>query len=74
MLLTLVLCGCAATGTRVAKGAGRPYAGVCEDGYYLTHPDEADHPALQSFNIIDMPFSFLVDTACLPYDLINPRK
>jgi len=65
--------GCAAIGTRASKGGGRPYAGVCEDAYYLANPSEADHPALQPLNVFDMPFSFIVDTFCLPYDLVETK-
>lgn len=72
-LLVLIASGCAAIGTRVSKGGGRPYAGVREDAYYLANPSEADHPALQPLNIVDMPFSFVVDTLCLPYDLVEAK-
>ena len=72
-LLAVVASGCAAIGTRVSKGGGRPYAGVSEDAHYLAHPSEADHPALQPLNVLDMPFSFVVDTLCLPYDLVEAK-
>ena len=69
LLLMVTVIGCAAIGSRENEGAGRPYAGVRDDVYYLAHPSEADQPALQFFNVIDLPFSFLVDTVCLPWDL-----
>ena len=69
--LLVLSSGCAAIGTRVSNGAGRPYAGVQEDAYYLAHPSEADMPALQPLNVLDMPFSFVADTLCLPYDLVK---
>ena len=72
-LLLVLTSGCAAIGTRASKGAGRPYAGVREDAHYLAHPSEADYPALQPLNVIDMPFSFVVDTLCLPYDLVEEK-
>jgi len=65
--------GCAAIGARERDGAGRPFAGVRDDAYYLAHPREADKPALQPLNIIDLPFSFVVDTLLLPYDLIKAK-
>ena len=70
--LPLILGGCAAVGSKENNGAGKLYAGVCEDSYYLTHPSKADYPALQPLNILDLPFSFVVDTVCLPYDLSKP--
>ena len=68
-LLLAVLPGCAAIGARESGEAARPYAGIRDDSYYLVHPSEADVPVLQLLNILDMPFSFVVDTVCLPYDL-----
>ena len=67
-LLLLVTSGCAAIGAREHDGAGRSFAGVRDDWHYLEHPSEADVPALQLLNIIDMPFSGVVDFVCWPYD------
>jgi uncharacterized protein YceK len=74
LCLLFSVAGCASIGTRQREGAGRPYAGVREDIYYLAHPEEADKPALQSLNVIDLPFSFLLDTLLLPYDLSRQTK
>ena len=63
--------GCAAIGVRENHGAGKPYAGVRAEAHYLANPSEADYPGLQPLGILDMPFSFVVDTVCLPYDLIK---
>ena len=65
--------GCASIGARERDGAGRPYAGVRDDAHYLAHPNEADKPGLQSLNAIDLPFSFVVDTFLLPYDMVKSR-
>jgi uncharacterized protein YceK len=69
LLLTCFIAGCASIGTRQRDGAGRPFAGVRDDAHYLAHPSEADQPGLQFMNIFDLPFSALVDTLLLPYDL-----
>lgn len=68
-VLLFLVSGCASIGARNRDGAGRPYAGVRDDIHYLMHPQEADKPVLQPFNIVDLPFSFVVDTLLLPYDL-----
>jgi uncharacterized protein YceK len=70
-MLLVVAPGCAAIAARERDGAGRAYAGVRDDVYYLTHPQEADKPMLQPLNVVDLPFSFLVDTVLLPYDLVK---
>ena len=70
-VLLVLLSGCAAISSRVNNGAGRPYAGLRDDAHYLAHPPEADMPLLQPLNMLDMPFSFVVDTLCLPYDLMK---
>ena len=70
-VLLLLLSGCAAISSRVNNGAGRPYAGLRDDAHYLAHPSEADMPFLQPLNLLDMPFSLVVDTFCLPYDLMK---
>jgi len=70
--LLLLICfatGCASIGARQRDGAGRPFAGVRDDAHYLAHPSEADLPGLQFMNIFDLPFSAIVDTLLLPYDL-----
>lgn len=67
-LALLVTSGCAAIGARERDGAGRSFAGTRDDWHYLVHPSEADVPALQPLNIIDMPFSCVVDFVCWPYD------
>ena len=60
--------GCAAIGVRQGSNVTRPYAGVREDIHYLAHPSEADVPSLQWLNVIDLPFSAVVDTVMLPFD------
>jgi uncharacterized protein YceK len=72
-LLLVISSGCAAIGARESDGAGRSFAGVRDDWHYLVHPSEADYPALQLLNIIDMPFSFVVDFVCWPYDLCKSK-
>ena len=67
-LLLMVTSGCAAIGARERDGAGHSFAGVRDDWHYLVHPSEADVPALQPLNIIDVPFSCVVDFVCWPYD------
>ena len=78
MIRVILLCllfafstGCAAIGARENKGAGVVFAGVRNDVYYLIHPSQADYPFLQPLNLLDMPFSFAIDTICLPYDLLK---
>jgi uncharacterized protein YceK len=81
-LLPIALCGCAAINARETDGAGRPYIGVRYDAYWLAHPSQLNQPVSLPFCVLDMPFSFVVDTVCLPYDLaersreetFNPRK
>jgi uncharacterized protein YceK len=58
---------------RENHGAGKPYAGVRAEAHYLAHPSEADYPDLQFLGVLDMPFSFVVDTVCLPYDLVKTK-
>ena len=60
--------GCAAIGARQGSNKTRPYAGVRDDIHYLAHPSEADVPSLQWLNVIDLPFSAVVDTVMLPFD------
>jgi uncharacterized protein YceK len=68
-----IVSSCAAIGARDRDSAGKQFAGVREDAYYLAHPSEADVPALQPLNLIDMPFSFVVDFVCWPHDLANSK-
>lgn len=65
----LVLPGCAAIGVREAGTVSGPFAGVRNDAFYLVHPTAADMPAWQAFNLLDLPFSLIIDMACLPGDL-----
>jgi uncharacterized protein YceK len=73
LLLLVFATGCAAVGARHRDGAGRPFAGVHADAHYLAHPSEADVPGLQFLNIFDMPFSAVIDTLLLPYDLSGSK-
>jgi uncharacterized protein YceK len=68
------LSGCAAIGARQGVEAAPHYAGVHDDLYYFSHPEKADHPSLQILNIIDLPFSAIVDTVMLPFDSKTPAK
>lgn len=70
-LFPIFLCGCAAINTRETDGAGRPYIGVRSDAYAVSHPAQAPRPLWVPFMALDIPFSFAVDTICLPYDLIE---
>jgi uncharacterized protein YceK len=69
LLLPCFALGCASIGARQRDGAGRPFAGVRDDAHYLAHPSDADKPSLQFLNILDMPFSAVLDTLLLPHDL-----
>jgi uncharacterized protein YceK len=69
-LASLVMSGCAAITTREG-GIGGPYSGVRSDAYYIANPSAADDPGSQILDIADMPFSFLADTVCLPFDLLS---
>lgn len=73
-LLPVALCGCAAINARETDGAGRPYIGVCSDAYAVAHPSQAPRPLSWPFAILDLPFSFGVDTICLPYDLVERNR
>src|SRR3989442_83527 len=64
--LLVFLSGCASMG---GHGEGpRPdvYSGVRADVYNATHPSDAPHPVLSA---VDLPFSFVWDTLCLPIDV-----
>jgi uncharacterized protein YceK len=75
LLLPGLLSGCAAISARIDDvGGGGPYIGVRGDGYALAHPGESGDPLLVPFCILDLPFSFVVDTLCLPYDLVEAGK
>jgi uncharacterized protein YceK len=58
---------CAAIGARQGKNRPKPYAGVKQNAHFVAHPDQADQPVLQPLNLVDMPFSFVVDTFMLPW-------
>jgi uncharacterized protein YceK len=73
-LLPIALCGCAAITTRETDGAGRPYIGVRTDAYAVAHPADAPRPLWVPFMALDIPLSFVVDTICLPYDLVEARR
>jgi len=69
VLALVFLSGCAAIDGRIQEGGGHPYLGVRGDAYSVAHPGDAVDPFLPPFCVFDMPFSFVVDTLCLPYDL-----
>lgn len=63
------LTGCASIAARIDEyDDDGYYPGVRDDIGYLRHPEDARYPYLQWLNIIDLPFSFVTDTACLPYE------
>jgi uncharacterized protein YceK len=62
------LTGCASIAARTQERADRVYPGVRDNAYYLAHPSEADLPFLQWMNIIDLPFSAVLDTLLWPFD------
>src|SRR5579859_4692410 len=64
--------GCSSIYDRESNIRQRPYAGVRDDAHFLVHPGESDIPPMQWANVFDMPFSALLDTAFLPYDLMYP--
>ncbi|MEO6994762.1 MAG: YceK/YidQ family lipoprotein [Lacunisphaera sp.] len=68
-LFTIAASGCASIGARQGAQEHKPYQGVNDDVHYLANPSEADHPSLQWLNIIDLPFSAVLDTILLPFDL-----
>jgi uncharacterized protein YceK len=70
--MLLSCAGCSSIYDRESSIRQRPYAGARDDVYYLIHPREADVPPMQWANVIDLPFSALLDTAFLPYDLMYP--
>jgi len=69
-----LLAGCAAINGRIQEGSGHPYLGAKGDFYSVTHPGDAQDPLTTPFAAIDMPFSAIIDTICLPYDLSKEGK
>ena len=74
LLAPLVLSGCAAIEARNIDGGGRPYIGTRTDAYHVSHPAEADTMGEPIFCAADLPFSLIVDTVCLPYDLVERKE
>jgi uncharacterized protein YceK len=67
--------GCAAVSARREDGAGEMYAGVREDVAQLRDTENEDERPLERFfHVIDMPFSFLLDTLLIPYDWLSRKK
>ncbi|HEU0009106.1 MAG TPA: YceK/YidQ family lipoprotein [Verrucomicrobiae bacterium] len=64
----VLLSGCASIAARTQGRATRVYPGVRGDAYYLAHPSKADFPWLQWMNVIDLPFSAVLDTLLWPCD------
>lgn len=73
-LLPMIISGCAAIEARERGTAGEPYVGVRADAYGVAHPSQTDNVFLPPMCALDMPFSFVVDTICLPYDLSQADK
>jgi uncharacterized protein YceK len=74
-LLPVLLSGCASISARIDdEGGGGPYIGVRGDAYALAHPGETGDAMVPIFCVFDLPFSFIVDTVCLPYDLVEADK
>jgi uncharacterized protein YceK len=69
--LPVLLSGCAAIESRNIDGGGRPYIGTRTDAYHVAHPAEGDTLGEPIFCAVDLPFSFVIDTICLPYDWIE---
>jgi len=61
--------GCASIGARQDQNVAQLYPGVRDDAYYLFHPSQADHAALQWLNLLDLPFSAVADTFMIQVDL-----
>jgi len=61
--------GCASIGARQDQAVAHLYPGIRDDAYYLFHPSQADYPALQWLNVLDLPFSAVADTFMIPVDL-----
>lgn len=72
--LLLAGSGCAAIHGRIDEGAGHPYIGTCGDAYSIGHPGQSGDPLVPIFCVFDLPFSFIVDTLCLPYDVTKESK
>jgi uncharacterized protein YceK len=73
-VLPAFFCGCAAIEARNIDGGGRPYIGTRTDAYHVSHPAEADTLGEPIFCAVDLPFSCVIDTICLPYDLVERGK
>jgi uncharacterized protein YceK len=74
LLVVPLLSGCAAIESRNIDGGGRPYIGTRTDAYHVSHPAEADTMGEPIFCAFDLPFSMVIDTVCLPYDVIEKKK
>src|SRR5581483_9412678 len=70
----LVFSGCAAIEARNIDGSGRPYIGARTDAWHVSHPAEADTMGEPIFCAVDLPFSAVIDTLCLPYDLVEKKQ
>ena len=72
-LVVLATVSCASIAAHSSDSEDRVYPGVRDDFYFLFHPSEADYPQLQWLNIIDLPFSAILDTIFFPFDLLSSR-
>ena len=66
--MSLSLLGCASVMNLVCDN--KPYGGVTEDVKVWTG-EPAPSPGLFIFSVVDLPFTFVVDTVALPYTLVS---
>ncbi len=86
LILSTFLTGCASIGSRGISSMGdNPlglYPGVRTDFHILrmsfssktSETDEKNNVFLFVYAIIDFPFSLVLDTICLPYDMFHNRR
>jgi uncharacterized protein YceK len=66
LIIVVFLTGCASMVSHSEGPRSDIYPGFRADGYNMTHPKKAGlNPVLSG---IDLPFSFVWDTLCLPLD------
>ncbi len=74
VLLVLSASGCAAVQARREDGATEFYAGTRENVEQLRSPSEEDRVLYRLLYVIDLPFSFLLDTLLIPVDYLRRSK
>ena len=73
LIVPLLSGGCASFRAREDDGA-RPYVGVRVDAYGLAHPSQANNWLEWPMCAFDLPLSFVLDTICLPYDVVQAKR